>query len=235
MKTETDNIGFYENNGFCVVEVYTSAEVDIISDFAKGWLEDLLKDWSSDKEKYPLEEYHKWFNNVGIDHSQLFKASNRHVSPPEEIKNILVNQKVRTLLREIGVKDFELWDEGYGWLAFRFIRPGMSDGYPFSRKAWGPAKNVVSAWVPIIGFGANETLRVIPGSHVKEYQKYLPEDSKFVKDEYRLLEMPRSEEWYNPELNKGEVIIYDPRLIHSEDVKSSDVTRLNLEFRINPL
>jgi hypothetical protein len=69
-----------------------------------------------------------------------------------EIEKVLLNNKVKGFLYKIGLQRYEIWDEGLGWLAFRFIRPGVGDGYPLSRKAWGPAKNVVSCWVPIIGY-----------------------------------------------------------------------------------
>lgn len=69
---------------------------------------------------------------------------------------------------------------------------------------------------------------------MKEYEKYLPQNDKFTKGEYRLAE-GQNIETYNPVLDIGEVIFYHPKMLHSEDVKNSDITRLNLEFRFVPL
>ncbi len=111
----------------------------------------------------------------------------------------------------------------------------MGDGYPLSRKEWGIATNVVSCWVPIIGYSPNETLALVPGSHLKDYEKRLPTDGKFRKGEYRLSEEYNNLELYRPKLERGEVIIYHPKTLHSEDVVASNITRLNLEFRIDPI
>ena len=108
----------------------------------------------------------------------------------------------------------------------------MNDGYPFSCKSWGPAKNVVSFWIPIIGFTKNETLKIIPKSHLKEYEKYLPEKSKFADNEYRLVNEVSENEYIQLELSKGEAILFHPKLIHSEDISGGDCTRINLEFRV---
>ena len=35
-------------------------------------------------------------------------------------------------------------------------------------------------------------------------------------------------------LNQGEVVIYSPRTLHSENNDKCNKTRFNLEFRINP-
>jgi hypothetical protein len=142
---------------------------------------------------------------------------------------------VKEFLQEIGLDRYELWDEGLGWLGFRFIRPGAGDGYPFSRKAWGVAKEVISCWIPIIGYDRRHTLTLVPGSHRKNYERYLPEGQKFAQGEYRLARIPPAFDRYNPGLKRGEVVFYHPKTLHSEDVLAGRITRLNLEFRINPL
>ncbi|MDC0110944.1 phytanoyl-CoA dioxygenase family protein, partial [Alphaproteobacteria bacterium] len=130
--------------------------------------------------------------------------------------------------------DFTLWDEGLGWLAFRLIRPGFSDGYPFSRKDWGPGKGTISIWIPIIGFDQSQTIAFIPGSHKKKYEKFLPTNSKFTLDEFRLKSPVSEDEIYRPKLKPGQAIVFSPKTIHSEDVPQAPGTRFSLEFRIVP-
>ena len=157
------------------------------------------------------------------------------MNPDIAVEKALLNDKLKGFLGQVGLAQYKIWDEGLGWLAFRFIRPGAGDGYPLSRKEWGIAKNVVSCWVPIIGYSPSETLTLVPGSHLKDYEKYLPADDKFCKGEYRLANTYTDLELYRPRLERGEVVIYHPKTLHSEDVIDSDITRLNLEFRIDPI
>ena len=129
----------------------------------------------------------------------------------------------------------KLWDEGLGWLAFRLIRPGFKDGYPWSCKLWGPAKNCISVWLPVVGHGPLDTLAIWKGSNNKRLKRYLPKETKFTKDEYRLVDEPETENIIRPTLAKNEIIIFGPKTIHSEDVDEGDKTRFSLEFRFQLL
>jgi len=232
-----DPIDMYNRWGFAVLKILDEDQVRILERFTKAWVYRLLAQWTAGRENsLPLETYHIWSKSLLIDHGSIFCAGNRHVCPDREIENILIsNDQLKSFLREIGVERYEVWDEGLGWLGFRYIRPRMGDGYPFSRKAWGIAQNVISFWVPIIGNNPSETLTLVPGSHLKDYDKHLPTDGKFRKDEYRLTNVPSALERYNPKLARGEIIVYHPKTLHSENVAAGNVTRLSLEFRINPI
>jgi len=222
--------------GFAQVKLYDRPQIDLIDKFARAWVYRLLAKWMDGNEAaYPLERYHTWFASLGIDHSSVFCARNRHTNPDNEIKKAILNENIERFLFDVGIKKFQIWDEGLGWLAFRFIRPGFGDGYPMSKKEWGPAKKVISCWIPVIGYEPNETITLVPGSHLKEYEKYMPSDGRFMKGEYRLKDAKETIETYNPRFNAGEAILYHPKTLHSEDVIAGGVTRLNLEYRINPV
>jgi len=226
----------FRDYGFAQVKIYSQPQVSLIGKFAKSWIYGLLEKWTHGNEDiYPLEKYHLWFSSLGVDHSSIFCARNRHIYPTVEIKEAIINENVEMFLFDIGIKKFEIWDESLGWLGFRFIRPGFGDGYPLSRKEWGPAKNVISCWVPVIGLDPKQTITLVPGSHLKEYDKFIPQDDKFMKGEYRLADTKEAIKLYNPKLNDVEAIFYHPKMLHSEDVKTGNITRLNLEFRVNPL
>jgi len=234
-RSTADAVEMYHKNGFTVLQVFDDSEVRLLEKFARGWIYRLLAQWVAGKEnQYPLETYHIWSKSLSVDHGSVFRAPNRHTIPPQDVADALLNDRLKGFFSMVSVKHYRIWDEGLGWLAFRFIRPGMSDGYPLSRKAWGVATNVISCWVPIIGYGPDETLALVPGSHLKEYDKYLPADSKFRKDEYHLSKKYQNLELFRPKLARGEIIVFHPKTLHSEDVLDSSVTRLNLEFRIEP-
>lgn len=227
----------YNQHGFAVLEVFDDYQFLILEKFTKDWLYRLLGlENDIQKNEYPLETYHIWSKSMEIDHSSICSAGNRYAYPGEEIEKIIMNNnKINSFLRKIGVENYEIWDDGWGWLGFRLIRPGVEDGYPLSRKAWGKAENVVSCWAPVIGYEPSETLTLVPGSHMKEYNKYMPEANKFCKGEYRLSEDISKMTFYNPKLSKGEIIFYHPKTLHTENVISSNITRLNLEFRLDPI
>lgn len=232
----SDPVKAYKQNGFTIIKIFTEKQVCELEQFAINWINRLLYQNNADNvNKLPLGKYHLWYSDQGINHESIFCAKNRHICPEESINKILLSNKILIdFLCKIGIIQYNIWDEGLGWLGFRFIRPGFNDGYPFSRKEWGIAKNVVSCWVPIIGYSPKETLTLVPGSHLKEFNKYLPEDNKFRKDEFRLVDAPKREDLFNPQLERGEIILYHPRLLHSENVMNSDLTRLSLEYRIDP-
>lgn len=230
----SDPVEMYRRVGFAVVSLFDEEQVQLLQEFAKGWVYRLFASWTAGKERLlPLEEYHRWSGALGIPHDELLRAANRHRCPGPEVEQVLINERLKRFLQNIGLEQYEIWDEGLGWLGFRLIRPGAGDGYPFTRKAWGIAKRVVSCWVPIIGSNPSETLTLAPGSHLKEYEAYLPAQSKFAK-EYRLARIPEDFERYNPSLKRGEAIIFHPLTLHSEEVLESQITRLSLEFRLNP-
>jgi nucleoside-diphosphate-sugar epimerase len=232
----SEPVDMYNRCGFTVLKIFEASEIRVLERFAKSWLYRLLAKWTAGKEEaLLLENYHIWSKSMLVDHDNIFRAKNRYMYPDEEVQNILINNKLKNFLGKIGLERYEIWDYGWGWLGFRFIRPGVGDGYPLSQKAWGKAQNVVSCWVPIIGHSSNVTITLAPGSHLKEYDKYLPINDKFAKGEYRLASALSDLELHNPRLDSGEIIIYHPKTLHSEEVTSSSITRLNLEFRLTPL
>lgn len=225
----------YREQGFAIVPMIDERGTEDLQRFAEMWVYGLLEVNATEITHYPIGLYHLWHQKAPVLHNTAFRAANRHVCPNASIRQILVNARLDTFLKELGVRKFRIWDEGYGWLGFRIIRPGFGDGYPLSRKEWGPAKNVISIWVPIIGYNANETLRLIPGSHLKEYEKYLPENQKFCMNEYRLATPVSESELYSPDLRRGEVVVYHPKTLHTENIRNGVITRLSLEFRIEPV
>lgn len=230
---QSNPVKTYNQLGFAIVNVFNESEYETIKNYAKEWVYSLLKLRIQHRDEFPLSKYHKWGDQLKVDHSEIFQAKNRFIFPPKYIKKIIINDKIQSFLHAIGLDHFEVWDDGKGWFGFRYIRPGRNDGYPLSRKEWGPAKKVISCWIPIIGFDPNETLTLVPGSHLKEYEKYLPNNNKFTPEEFRFKGDIKCLKRYNPKLQKGEVVFFNPKTLHSEDVEKSSITRLNLEVRFN--
>jgi len=227
-------IAAYKRNGFAVVDIFDPAEVARIEAFALAWVQALLGLSGGDTTTNPIGTYHAWAACLPPEHRGALRATNRHTCPPAELARDLLNPRLMDFLSALEPGPWRLWDEGLGWLGFRLVRPGCSDGYPLSCKAWGPAKQVVSVWVPVTGRQAPATLALVPGSHQQNFQKYLPTDGKFAANEYRLAEPAEGLILHRPDLRPTEALFFHPRVLHTEDVSEGDITRLSLEFRFLP-
>jgi hypothetical protein len=230
-KNELDS---YHKNGYVVTQLHNESEARRLSYFATTWIKRLLLDFVPvDEKEFSLENYHFWEKNITPEHRKIFNAKNRYQYPPNDVMEALVNVRMKQLLAELGLKKYKIWDDGWGNVGFRMIRPAANDGYPLCTKEWGVAKGVVSFWVPIIGHSSNETLQVVPGSHLNDYKREVV-DGKFAAGEPRFAGEQDSLVKVRPELKSGEVICYGSKTLHSEDVQSSATTRINLEIRFQP-
>jgi hypothetical protein len=225
----------FKNQGFVTLQVFDSSEFNVIKEFALSWIFKLLNSYSSrsvlDKK---IEKYHIWSSQEKIKHSEMLCARNRHVIPSPKINKLLSQRLLEEAVPNFLSNKFTFWDEGLGWLAFRLVRPGNGDGYPLSKKEWGPAKNVISCWIPVLGHSSNETLALVPGSHRQSFPKYLPKESKFTKDEFRFAGDRNELKIMRPELKEGEVVFFHPALLHEEEIPTGSRTRFNLEIRLSP-
>ena len=225
---------FYEKNGYAILDLYSSKEFLEIKNFTESWVKSVvqygtLKNITNKK----LESYHLWNKSLKLNHRKIFINPNRVIEPNLKIKDLIFKEKLNSTVKKILKKDYSLWrDPGLGCLCFRFIRPGHNDGYHLCKKSWGEAKNVLSAWLPVLGFEQNQMIQLLPGSHKKKIP-YIKDKSKFVEPQVNTKYL-NSEELIRPKLKKGQILLYHPDILHSEDVKVASACRVNLEFRFNP-
>lgn len=231
-------INSYLSNGYIKSRLFNQKEFRVLENFALNYVMELIKKYYNKniKKKILIKNYHL-LKISSQNHSKIFNAKNRHTKMSPELKNIIFNTNLKKLLSklifaEYKKKTFKLWDEKYGDIAFRIVRPFSGDGYPFTKKEWGPAGNVISIWIPILGLNKNNTIKFISGSNKKDYKKHLPINTKFIKNEFRLNEKVNKKKIISLKYNKGEVFMFSSKLLHSEDNNLSKITRLNLEFRI---
>lgn len=227
---------FFRKNGFEIFPLLSPSEFSILKSYAIDMLSNLFAKYAGrGVTEEEIRRYHLWGVKSQVPHKDMLRAANRHARANDQIRDVVINEVLTNLLKKVGVENFKLWDEGLGWLAFRLVRPGPGDGYPFSCKFWGPAKQVFSVWIPIVSFDQELMINFIPGSHLKEYPRYLPTETHFTKDEYRLDYVPKPQECVRPQMKPGEAILFHPRTLHAEEVEKGNWTRFNLEFRIEPV
>lgn len=217
-----------------MVRLFSPNEQQVLERFAKDWVYRLLQPWvSGPEESMRLDQYHIWSKELPQNHRDVFGSKNRYIYPDSAVRATIINERLRGFIESIGIFQWSVWDDGWGDVGFRLIRPGMNDGYPLCCKEWGKAKGALSFWLPIIGHSKNETLLIARGSHQKEYPRKTVE-GKFYAHEPRFVGDPSQLDLLRPELHHGEAIAYSSRTLHSEDVTSSSITRLNLEIRFIP-
>lgn len=229
------HVAIYNRDGYAIVPMHSHREQRVLQHFAKSWINRLLIDHVDDCDpSVSLDKYHTWSRDLPNDHRNVFRALNRYAYPPADVMDALVNERMKGWLQALGITEYKIWDDGWGHVGFRFVRPGVGDGYPLCAKDWGIAKGVVSFWIPIIGHSAQETLTLVPGSHTNEYPKSVTDD-KFAKGEPRFCGDVATLKLVKPDLSRGDVICYSSKTMHSEEVIFSDITRLNLEIRFQPV
>jgi len=180
-------------------------------------------------EGFNLSLYHHYYQLALHDRSVALQSANRHLSDTFWSIHELSSRLLKYIRNHFGTQWFP-WDEGLGPSAFRIIRPGYDDGYPPSRKSWGPAGQVISTYIPIIGFTHYESPGYVIPSHNLDPASYIPTDSKFCNDERRLLS-PKDFHFTRFSFSPGQALIYHWNTLHTEQIIGLDTTRISLEFR----
>ena len=228
-------VKFYKKNGYVVINIFNNEQFVFIRNYFINKIYSLAKIKKEFREDLPLKYYHLWFKEEKINHNFICHRKNRYEYAKPKIKNLINNnKKINFFLKSINIKKRKLWDDGFGWIGFRLVRPNFNDGYPLSSKNMGLAKSVVSCWMPLISMKQTETLSFVPKSHTKVYKTYLPKNSKFEKNDFRL-SLKYKLKTKSLKLRAGDIIFYHPGLLHSEKNNNSLNSRINLEFRFKPL
>ena len=114
----------FKKKGFAKFELFSGEQYELIRQYSENWVSELISQSAGEvEETHQLKYYHKWFSLYKIDHENVFRAKNRHTTPPKDIGVFFKNRTTLDLLENIAGRKLEIWDEGLGWLAFRFVRP----------------------------------------------------------------------------------------------------------------
>ena len=162
--------------------------------------------------------------------TKALSAENRHFDSEFWSEVGLIDRLCKYIYNLFPSLKLSIWNEGLGTSAYRLIRPGYDDGYPPSRKSWGPGGKLISVTIPIIGFTKYESQAFLLGSHLLDFPSFIPSSQKFCSVERRLTN-PTDYSFSYFSTNPGDVIIYHWNTVHSEQILGDSVTRLALEVR----
>jgi hypothetical protein len=165
-------------------------------------------------------------------HEAIAKRKNRFLIPNSLMTRIIINRNIRRRLHDLGIDNKSLVDDGDGWLGVRIIRPNRGDGYDFTKKSWGPGGICLSFWFPLVSFESQYSLKYLAGSENQDFESYLPSQTRHHPLEKRLKKEGRIE-YSCHDLRKGQMIMFGPHVIHSEETFAGSKTRLSIEFRFH--
>ncbi len=219
------NLYEFSKKGYSVFTVPESLQS--IQEYSINWLYEIL----------PCSRVVKptLLHKLSIDESAYSISlcqSNRHRKDNSYIYYLIKLFHLEDILDELA-PGWEIWDEGFGSLGLRVVRPNSNDGYKWSRKSWGPAKSVYSASITCFMDSADASIKVIPRSHVIRDLPTIKENSIHCKDELRLDTISYSVTNAVIACNQeAQLLLTHPDLIHTEENSSTTSTRISLEFRI---
>ena len=216
----------FAKDGVCILSLLEDYDVEYIKTKLTSYILDCL----SAPRYLCLESYHLWARDYLSKRDIALSARNRHFASEFWQSIDLIPRLYRKICGIFPQYNLQIWDEGLGTSAFRLIRPNHNDGYPPSKKSWGPGGCLLSSTIPIIGFSEYECQGFLLGSHLKQYKSYIPTSSQFCNEERRL-ESPDSHTLSYFPAAKGNVFIYHWDTIHTEQIRGNDVTKLSLEVR----
>ena len=109
MHSVVDHSCKYLEEGYEILDFLTLEEFELVKSYALEMLFALFKKHGvSNLSEKRLSEYHQWCDREKVPHSEILKARNRHTIPPDTIKELLLNDRLASLLSRIGIKQKQI-------------------------------------------------------------------------------------------------------------------------------
>jgi hypothetical protein len=243
------NYIFYKKNGFCVLNLFNKKDIESIKKEISLKLNNLLKSKKIKFNLKNLDEYHKIILQKQI-HSKLMSPSTRYTKLPRTMLKKINNKQINYILdKEWGHKD-----KAVTWIGLLKKKELKIDhtGFRISRPEQLKKKNIkdvagvhidlytggerlefddlVTLWVPIIGFTKKYTLNLYSKTHKLNHGKNFIKSIKisFVcKPKYY-----KKFKSFRPALKPGQAILFHPNLMHGGSTNKGDNTRVSIDLRL---
>lgn len=245
----TKLLNFYIKNGYVILKMFSSKEIDSLKYQIK---KKIKKKYKSFNPKKTLKILHK-INLSDQKKNEISKSNFRFINLNKKIiEKIRYNKSINQILEHhwgnnrFSIKIIrskfrkDIIDNSCG---FRITEPhkksiGIHSDAAFFSKVIQQKINMnflKSLWIPLEGFDKQYTLRISPKSHLKEHPK-----NKFKKKNNQttyFFKKSYSETFKYQRMNfkKGELMLFNPNLLHGDSHNKGDFTRVSLEIRLyNP-
>lgn len=235
--------GFVENDpGYFLGLQFLNQELSLARSLVcDQWIEVIKKHAPNQVENFlacGIENYHTLSHL--IDHALIWEKYNRTLSrtAAEQIRETSLFEKLENVYGQ-----FELADEeniGREQIYWRIVRPNEKlDVGPLHADAWfwelghgAMPKNRkrVKVWVALYCEPGLNGLRLVPGSHKKEWRYHGEHRGGFLKPQ-----IDEDENHLKPQLvdtKPGDAIVFHDRLLHGGALNRGNFTRISLEFTL---
>jgi hypothetical protein len=183
--------------------------------------------------------YHDVIDSHEINHHEFIQSISRKL--PSEFLNdpfikSIVNSLSSFLNSKIKITDEIIW--------YRICRPNNDDSNDFHRDHWFPNyMDVLNLYVPIAGSYSYSAMKIVPKSHLwsdddviptfsgDSGQKYFKNDVAYSAPGIKYCKHEISP--HRPDTKPGNIMIFDPKIIHGGGDNFSIQTRISLEIRVN--
>ena len=244
------NIKTYNNfvkNGFCVINLFSKKNID---DLTNQLVKEINLKLVGNKFKFTkknLANFHKVvLNNNSL--KKVFDSKKRYIELKKNIIEKLNCKNLSSFLNQlwrhnnkkiVWIGNPKLKEIKYNKAGYRIFVPSKkknnikkSAGFPHIDAYSLKNNNFITLWIPLIGFSEKYTMMIAPKSHIKLHSK-----NKFAKKKNyisRILSKNYSNKFnfVRPRLNKGQVIIHHPNVIHSGGLNIGTKTRVSIEIRL---
>lgn len=185
-----------------------------------------------------IERYHE--KSDLIDHKTNWPKVSR-ILPSSCIEIIRKMDFFSSLQFELG--ELDITDEenvGWGEIYWRIVRPNtMDDIGPLHADAWfwtlghgniPPNKDRIKVWIPLFCEAGLNGLRVVPGSHLKEWNFWGEKRDGFVKPQF-----DEKASGVCPQLlytQPGQIVVFNDKLLHGGSLNQGQQTRISVEMTL---
>lgn len=212
-----------------------------------------------------LANYHKCFGIDQNIHGQLMAAPNRYITLPDSLLAPSESSPIKDFFDYFwdGKKPLVThWQGPNGELqpdnacGFRVVRPGPEDitgahvdtYYGYGENADDATNalssrvekaihglDLITAWVPVVGFDERYSLRFAPRSHAINHPVSAFNHNPDFITRASTSEYESKFDFIRPSLKRGQAIIFHPNLLHGGSANLGNTTRVSLEIRFrNP-
>ena len=234
-------------NGFCKINLFSRKDIDnlfknkIINNLNKR---KLLKIKLNKKN---ILKYHQIVKSEKV-HKNIIDPSRRQIKLNDQIINKIKKNKFisNLVLNSWKQNDFDIRlyfkkKIKKNCAAYRLARPykifkndvgGAHLDLHFNNKIYSNFNLLYTIWVPIIGFSKKYTLKVSPRSHkIIHNVKYFEKQKKYISKVFKKSYL-QNFKFKRINMNKGDVIIFHPNLLHGSSKNLGNNTRMSIDLRI---
>ncbi len=234
--------------GFSIIDIFSIEEHQIISKTIKNAINERLNAIAVNRFFLnDLKDYHN-LNLTDDFHKKVVDASSRCIDFNNFSASIKKNNSIKQIMDEcwdhhefrlIWVGNLKNDEVKENYSSFRIARPNLLNdvgGIHLDKHVGGVKnlgdENLLTFWIPIVGFNEKYTLNFAPGSHQYDHpDNFIEEDSNYISMTYGD-DYTGKFKYCRPQLSLGQGVIFDPNLLHGASYNLGQDTRISIELRL---